>query len=184
MLFIERIFTLLKIGGTAGIIIPQGVLFGSGGAFVEARKKLAEEAELKAVISLPSGVFKPYAGVATAILVFTRGGKTENTWFYQVENDGLSLDDKRQRIDGSELPDVVAQWKARDPRQPGDRKAKHFFVPVQDLRDKQYDLSFNLYHEAEHDEAVYEEPTVILQKLKTLEDKIQEGIVELEGILG
>ena len=83
LLFTERIFTLLRIGGTAGIIIPQGVLFGSGGAFVEARKKLVEEAELKAVISLPSGVFKPYAGVATAILVFTRGGKTEHTWFYQ-----------------------------------------------------------------------------------------------------
>lgn len=183
LLFIERIFTLLTIGGTAGIIIPQGVLFGSGGAFVEARKKLVEEAELKAVISLPSGVFKPYAGVATAILVFTRGGKTENTWFYKVENDGLSLDDKRQRIDGGELPDVVAQWNARDPRQPGDRKAKHFFVPVQELREKKYEFSFNRYHEAEHDETAYEEPKVILQKLKTLEDKIQQGIAELEGIL-
>jgi type I restriction enzyme M protein len=156
LLFAERIFTLLKTGGTAGIIIPQGVLFGSGGAFVEARRKLVEEAELKGVIALPSGVFKPYAGVATAILVFTRGGKTEHTWFYQLENDGLSLDDKRQRITGSELPDVVAQWKARDPQQPGDRKAKHFFVTVQELRDKQYDLSFNRYHKAERDETVYE----------------------------
>lgn len=184
LLFIERIFTLLTIGGTAGIIIPQGVLFGATGAFVEARKKLVEEAELKAVISLPSGVFKPYAGVATAILIFTRGGKTENTWFYQVENDGFTLDDKRQRINDSELPDVVQQWKARDPKQPGVRKEKHFFVPVQELRDKQYDLSFNRYHEAEHDETVYEEPKVILQKLKALEDKIQLGIAELEEILG
>src|SRR5207247_7290260 len=107
LLFTERIFTLLKTGGTAGIVVPQGVLFGSSGAFVEARKKLIEEAELKAVISLPSGVFKPYARVATAILVFTRGGTTENTWFYRIENDGLSLDDKRQRIGGSQLPDVV-----------------------------------------------------------------------------
>ena len=98
LLFTERIFILLKTGGTAGIIVPQGVLFSSGSAFVEARKKLVEEAELKAVISLPSGVFRPYAGVATAILVFTRGGKTEQTWFYQLENDGFSLDDKRQRI--------------------------------------------------------------------------------------
>jgi type I restriction enzyme M protein len=184
LLFTERIFTLLKTGGTAGIIIPQGVLFGSGGAFVEARKKLVEEAELKAVISLPSGVFKPYAGVATAILVFTRGGKTKHTWFYQLENDGLSLDDKRQRIAGSELPGVVARWHARNLQQPGDRKAKHFFVPVQEIRDKQYDLSFNRYHEAEHDETVYEEPKVILQKLKALEDKIQQGIAELEEILG
>jgi type I restriction enzyme M protein len=184
LLFTERIFTLLKTGGTAGIIVPQGVLFGSGGAFLEARKKLVEEAELKAVISLPSGVFKPYAGVATAILVFTRGGKTDNTWFYRVDNDGLSLDDKRQRINGSELPNVVAQWKARDPRHPGDRKAKHFFVPANELRAKNYDLSFNRYHVGEYDETVYEEPKVILQKLKELEDSIQQGIAELEGILG
>jgi type I restriction enzyme M protein len=184
LLFTERIFTLLKIGGAAGIIIPQGVLFGSSGAFVEARKKLTEEAELKAVISLPSGVFKPYAGVATAILVFTRGGKTENTWFYQLENDGLSLDDKRQRIGGSQLPDVVAQWRTRDPQQPSDRKANHFFVTAQEIRDKKYDLSFNRYSEVELDEKVYEEPKVILQKLKTLEAKIQDGISELEGILG
>jgi type I restriction enzyme M protein len=183
LLFTERIFTLLKTGGTAGIIIPQGVLFSSGNAFVDARKKLVEEAELKAVISLPSGVFKPYAGVATAILVFTRGGKTERTWFYRLENDGFSLDDKRQRIPGNELPDVVAQWQARNPQQLGDRKAKHFFVPVQEIRDRQYDLSFNRYYEAEHDEAVYEEPKAILQKLKVLEDKIQQGISELEGIL-
>jgi type I restriction enzyme M protein len=184
LLFTERIFTLLKTGGTAGIIIPQGVLFGSSGAFVEARKKLVEEAELKAVISLPSGVFKPYAGVATAIIVFTRGGKTENTWFYQLENDGLSLDDRRQRIGGSQLPDVVTQWRARDPQQAGDRKANHFFVPAQEIRDKAYDLSFNRYSTVEHGETVYEEPKVILQKLKTLEGKIQQGITELEGILG
>jgi len=184
LLFAERIFTLLKTGGTAGIIVPQGVLFGSASAFVEARKKLVEEAELKAVISLPSGVFKPYAGVATAILVFTRGGNTEHTWFYGIDNDGLSLDDKRQRVDGSELPDVVAQWRVRDPQQPGNRKAKHFFVPVDEIRDKQYDLSFNRYHQAEHDETVYAEPKVILQKLKTLEGKIQQGLAELEGILG
>ena len=113
-----------------------------------------------------------------------RGGKTRHTWFYNLENDGRSLDDKRQRIPGSELPDVVAQWKARDPKQPGDRKAKRFFVPVQEIRDKAYDISFNRYHEAEHDETVYEAPKVILQKLKTLEDKIQTGIEELEGILG
>jgi type I restriction enzyme M protein len=184
LLFTERIFTLLKTGGTAGVIVPQGVLFGSGGAFVEARKKLVEEAELKAVLSLPSGVFKPYAGVATAILVFTRGGKTERTWFYNLENDGLSLDDKRQRVTGSELPDIVVQWKARDPQQASDRKAKHFFVSVQDIRDKGYDLSFKRYHEADRDETIYDEPKVILEKLKVIEDKIQRGIAELEGILG
>jgi type I restriction enzyme M protein len=184
LLFTERIFTLLKIGGTSGIIIPQGVLFGSGGAFVEARKKLVEESELKAVISLPSGVFKPYAGVATAILVFTRGGKTENTWFYEVENDGLSLDDKRQRIGGSQLPDVVAKWRARDARQTSDRRTNHFFVSAQEIRDKSYDLSFNRYSAVKRDETVFEEPKVIVQKLKALENKIQKGIAEFEEILG
>jgi type I restriction enzyme M protein len=184
LLFTERIFTLLKTGGTAGIIIPQGVLFGASGAFVEVRKKLVEEAELKAVISLPSGVFKPYAGVATAILVFTRGGKTENTWFYNLANDGLSLDDKRKRIGGSELPDVVEKWRVRDSQQASDRKANHFFVHAKEIRDKFYDLSFNRYSEVEHDETVYEEPKIILQKLKTLEDRIHQGITDLEGILG
>jgi type I restriction enzyme M protein len=184
LLFTERIFTLLKTGGTAGIIVPQGVLFGAGAAFVKARRKLVEEAELKAVISLPSGVFKPYAGVATAILIFTRGGKTEQTWFYRVTNDGLSLDDKRQRVPGSELPDVVVQWKARDPEQPGDRKQKCFFVPAEEIRDKRFDLSYNRYHEAEHEATPYEEPKVILQTLKTLEGDIQQRIAELEGMLG
>lgn len=190
LLFTERIFTLLKTGGTAGIIIPQGVLFGAGGAFVEARKKLVEESELVAVVSLPSGVFKPYAGVATAILVFTRGRKTRHTWFYNVAKDGYSLDDKRraerkeENALGSDLPDVVLQWNTRNPKQPGDRKANHFFVPVQEIRDEAYDLSFNHYHKAEHDMTVFEEPKVILQKLKTLEDKIQKGIAELEETLG
>jgi type I restriction enzyme M protein len=183
LLFTERIFTLLKTGGTAGVIVPQGVLFGSSGAFVEARKKLVEEAELKAVVSLPSGVFKPYAGVATAILVFTRGGKTRHTWFYNLTNDGMSLDDKRQRISGSELPDVVEKWDARNPNEAGDRKSNFFFVPVQEIREKSYDLSFNRYGEDEHDETEHEDPKDILQNLVTLEDKIQAGIKELQGIL-
>ena len=104
--------------------------------------------------------------------------------FYRVDNDGLSLDDKRQRIPKSDLPDVVAQWKGRNPQEPDDRKAKFFFVPVQEIRDKQYDLSFNRYHVADQDETEYEEPRVILQKLKDLEEKIQTSLAELEGILG
>lgn len=183
LLFTERIFTLLTPGGTAGIIVPQGVLFGAAGAFVEARKKLVEEAELKAVISLPSGVFKPYAGVATAILIFTRGGTTQHTWFYNLTNDGMSLDDKRQRIAGSELPDVVAQWNARNPNEVGDRKSNCFYVPVQEVREKSYDLSFNRFSKVAHDETEHEDPRAILQELKILEDRIQRGIEELEGIL-
>lgn len=93
------------------------------------------------MISLPSGVFKPYAGVATAILVFTRGGKIQHTWFYNLANDGMSLDDKRQRIGGSELPDVVTQWNARNHKEPGDRKLNCFFVFVQEIREKSYGRS-------------------------------------------
>jgi type I restriction enzyme M protein len=122
--------------------------------------------------------------VATAILVFTRGGKTKHTWFYRIDKDGLSLDDKRQRISESDLPDVVTQWKTRNPQEPGDRKARFFFVPVQEIRDKQYDLSFNRYHVAEHDETEYEAPALILQRLKDLEEKIQQGITALEGVVG
>ncbi|MDA3833339.1 MAG: N-6 DNA methylase [Spirochaetales bacterium] len=184
LLFIERIHSLLVTGGTAGIIIPQGVLFGANKAFVDARKLIIEKSELKAVISLPSGVFKPYAGVATAILVFTKGGKTKHTWFYNLENDGLSLDDKRQRIKGSELPDVVEKWNTRDTKKSvGDRQANHFFVPLKELKDTKYDLSFNRYAKVEHEETEYEEPAVILKKLKYIESKIHVGIEELEGIL-
>lgn len=183
LLFLERIFTLLTVGGTAGVIIPQGVLFGSGKAFVEIRKKLVEEAELKAVISLPSGVFKPYAGVSTAILIFTKGGTTENTWFFRVDNDGKTLDDKRQKIDGGELHDVIEKWNTRDPQITSDYKANNFFVSADKLRKKQYDFSFNRYSESEHEETEYEQPTVILNKLRALEDTIQNGIDELESLL-
>ncbi len=184
LLFIERIYTLLVPGGTAGVIIPQGVLSGGNKAFVDARKIIIEKSELKAVISLPSGVFKPYAGVATAILVFTKGGKTKHTWFYNLKNDGLSLDDKRQRIQGSELSGLVEAWKARDPKKDlGDRKANNFFVPAKELKEAKFDLSFNRFAKVKHEETEYEEPAVILEKLKIIENKIQEGIEELEGIL-
>lgn len=182
LLFIERIFNLLKIGGTAGVIIPQGVLFGSGRAFVQARKMIVEQAELKAVISLPSGVFKPYAGVATAILVFTRGGKTNRTWFYDLKNDGLSLDDKRQRIDGSELSEVVQFWKSRDLSSESDFQANNFYVEVEQLREKEYDLSFKKYHKVEFLDATVETPKDILRKLKTLEDEIALSILKLQEI--
>jgi len=115
--------------------------------------------------------------------VFTRGGKTLHTWFYNLKNDGMSLDDKRQRIERSELPDVVVQWSARNPNVPGDRKSNCFFVPVQEIREKSYDLSFNRYGEVEHDETEHEDPKDILDKLAKLEDQIQAGIAELQGIL-
>jgi type I restriction enzyme M protein len=185
LLFVENIFNLLKIGGTAGVIVPQGVLFGSGNAFVEARKILIEKCELKAVIAMPSGVFKPYAGVSTAILVFTKGGETENVWFYDMKSDGYSLDDKRTKQDGfGDLKDIVKQFKKRDQKKTSDRKAKFFFVPKDEIVKENYDLSMSKYKEDVFEEVVYEKPGVILKKLKILESEIGSELKELEGMLG
>lgn len=184
LLFTERIFTMLKTGGTAGIIVPQGVLFGSGRAFVQARKKLVEEAELKAVVTMPSGVFKPYAGVSTAILVFTKGGRTEHTWFYEMESDGYSLDDKRTKLAGhGDLQDIVTKYKKRDPKKDTDRKGKGFFVPREEIAGNNYDLSLNRYKEEVYDEVEYEKPGVILERLEEIEGEIIDEIKNLRELV-
>ncbi|MFE4241922.1 type I restriction-modification system subunit M [Peribacillus butanolivorans] len=185
LLFVENIYNLLKMGGTAGVIVPQGVLFGSGKAFVEARKILVEKCELKAVINLPSGVFKPYAGVSTAILIFTKGGETENVWFYDMEGDGYSLDDRRIKLEGyGDLQDIVAQYKKRDSRIVSDRKDKFFFVPKKEVVAEKYDLSMSRYKVDVFEEVVYEKPAVILTKLKEMESEINTELSELEEMLG
>lgn len=148
LLFIENIYNLLRMGGTAGVIVPQGVLFGSGKAFVDARKILIYKCELKAVITMPSGVFKPYAGVSTAILIFTKGGDTENVWFYNMLDDGYSLDDKRTKKEGyGELQDIVTQFKNRDSKKDSNRTEKFFFVSKDEIVEEKYDLSMSKYKE-------------------------------------
>ncbi|KIL72339.1 type I restriction-modification system subunit M [Bacillus badius] len=185
LLFMENIYNLLKMGGTAGVIVPQGVLFGSGKAFVEARKILVEKCELKAVITMPSGVFKPYAGVSTAILIFTKGGETENVWFYDMQSDGYSLDDKRTKLEGyGDLQDIVTQYKNRDPQKNSDRKEKFFFVPKKEIVEEKYDLSISKYKEDVYEEVVYEKPELIIAKLKDTENEIQKELIVLEGMLG
>ncbi len=184
LLFVERIFRMLKPGGSAGIIVPQGVLFGSGKAFVAARKMIVEGAELKAVITMPSGVFKPYAGVSTAILIFTKGGVTEHTWFYGMESDGYSLDDKRAKLEGNgDLADIVVRYKKRDPKKDTDRTAKCFFVPKQEIVDNGYDLSYSKYREEVYEEVQYDPPAVIIGRLEELEKEIQDGLKELKGMV-
>ena len=181
LLFVENIYNLLKMGGTAGVIVPQGVLFGSGKAFVEARKILIEKCELKAVITMPSGVFKPYAGVSTAILIFTKGGETENVWFYDMLSDGYSLDDKRTKLEGyGDLQDIVTQYKKRDQQKESDRKEKFFFVPKDEIVGENYDLSMSKYKEDVFEEVVYEKPEVILEKLCAMEDEISRELIELK----
>lgn len=196
LLFIERIYNLLKMGGTAGVVVPQGVLFGTGKAFVQARKLMIENSELKAVITAPSGVFKPYAGVSTALLIFTKGGETEKVWFYDMESDGYSLDDKRAPLklaDGSDdygdLQDIVSKYQSRDSKTKSDRKEKFFFVPKAEIVEESYDLSFSRYKEEVFDEIVYEKPEIILAKLigedgsGGLEEEIVLGLKELKELL-
>jgi type I restriction enzyme M protein len=184
LLFIERIFNMLKMGGTAAVIVPQGVLFGSGKAFVQARKKIVEEAELKAVITMPSGVFKPYAGVSTAILVFTKGGETTHTWFYEMQSDGYSLDDKRNKLEGyGDLQDIIAKFRNRDPKKNNDRTQKCFFIPKDELRENHYDLSLGKYKEEIYQEREYESPSEIIRKLSAIEKEIQSSLLNLKELL-
>lgn len=207
LLFVENIYRLLKTGGTAGVIVPQGVLFGSGSAFKTLRQLLVERCDLKAVITLPSGVFKPYAGVSTAILLFTKvwGQKdkitqpaTENVWFYEMVADGYSLDDKRAKQEGfGDLQDIITCYHARNATTDTDRTAKYFMVPRSEIEAKSYDLSLSRYKEDVFEEVHYDAPDVILDRLIQAEvgnvgeaelAMVQRGIVrellELRGMVG
>ena len=185
LLFVALFLRLLKVGGRAAVIVPDGVLFGSSKAHKGIRKSLVEEHKLEGVISMPSGVFRPYAGVSTAILIFTKtgAGGTDHVWFYDMEADGLSLDDKRQPVEQNDIPDILQRWKARAPEQESDRKSKAFFVPKDEIQDNSYDLSINRYKEIEYEEVEYEPPSLILQQLRALEDEIRADLDELEGLL-
>jgi len=182
LLFVERIFTMLKMGGTSAVIVPQGVLFGSGNAFVTLRKMLIEKAELKAVMAMRCGGIKPYAGVSTAILIFTKGGETNKVWFYDMQADGYTLDDKRNKIDTSDLLDILTQYKTCNEKKENNRKAKYFFVPKDEILENDYDLSINKYIEEVYQEVSYENPQLILAKLESIESSIQSGLTELKEL--
>ena len=154
LLFLALFLQLLETGGRAAVIVPDGVLFGSSKAHRELRRMLVEEQKLDAVVKLPSGVFKPYAGVSTAILFFTRtdSGGTDDVWFYDVRADGFSLDDKRNAIEADDLPDVLSRWQDLAPEQDRARTEQSFLVPKADIVAEGYDLSLNCYREIEHDE--------------------------------
>lgn len=173
LLFLENILNLLENGGTAGVIIPQGVLFGSNKASISLKKILLEKSSLKAVICMPSGIFRPYAGVSTAIIIFTKGEETQNVWFYNMENDGYSLDDKRSKFenDSGDLQDIIVQYKNRF-SSPSDRKNKHFFVSRTEIESENYDLSFNTYKSISIEKIDLDKPEVILEKINILEAEI------------
>jgi type I restriction enzyme M protein len=185
LLFVALMLRMLKLGGRAACIVPDGVLFGSSNAHRALRGLLVDENQLEAVISMPAGVFKPYAGVSTAIVIFTKGGKTERVWFYKMESDGFSLDDKRDKIgDGlGDLPDIREKWFVREKAKTNDRKAKNFFVPVKEIQDNKYDLSISRYRETEYEEAQYDPPKDILRRLRSLDDEVRRDMDELEAML-
>ena len=187
LLFIGLILRMLKVGGRSATIVPDGVLFGSSKAHVQLRQHLIENNQLEAVISLPSGVFRPYAGVSTAIIIFAKGGKTESVFFYDVQSDGRTLDDKRSRIgDGTgDMPDVQARYRqwCEGSGDFSDRTATSFEVSCDDIRSQGYDLSINRYKEQIHAAETHDDPKAILQRLKRLEDEIQTDLNQLEALL-
>jgi type I restriction enzyme M protein len=186
LLFVALILRMLKPAGRAAVIVPQGVLFGGSKAHLGLRKHLLDDNQVEAVVSLPGGVFKPYAGVATAILLFTKSGRTEEVWFYDVESDGRSLDDRRTLLDDhdGDLRDVREKWAEREKQKPTDRAAKCFAVPAQEIRDGGYDLTVGRYRKAVHEDQKYESPKKIIGHLRVIEQEILTGLASLEGKIG
>lgn len=183
ILFLELMFNILANGGTCAVIVPDGVLFGNSNAHKLIRQKLLKECRLDAVVSMPSGVFKPYAGVSTAVLVFTKGEPTKKVWFYGMTSDGYSLDDKRTFIDGKgNIPDIINKFNDRFSQKFEDRKAKCFFVPMAEIESNNFDLSISKYRDFEYKEVVYEEPEVIKQKILELENQIIKTLKEIPTI--
>ncbi|MCG7870982.1 MAG: type I restriction-modification system subunit M [Candidatus Thiodiazotropha lotti] len=197
LLFVAQILRMLKTGGRSATIVPQGVLFGSSKAHQSLRKLLIEDNQLEAVINLPSGVFKPYAGVATAILIFTKGGQTDHVWFYDLLDDGFTLDDKRDALYRDEqgnplqfagdLPKVLEAWRQRD-KSVGDsdqniRTAASFWVAKDEISGNKYDFSINRYKEVVYVEEEYDPPKEILGRMKALEKEVMQEMDELEGML-
>jgi len=183
LLFVNRIMNLLRVGGRAGVIVPDGVLFGSSNAHRDMRKMLVEECELQGIVKLPAGVFRPYAGVSTAVLVFVNGGKTEHVWYYDMQTDGYSLDDKREKVAENDIPDVIARWRGREPERDTDRTEPAFFVSVGEIRENKYDLSINRYKEVAYEEVAYDSPARILANLREVESGILRDLDELDELL-
>ena len=186
LLFMALFLRMLQTGGRAAVIVPDGVLFGSSNAHQQIRKILVEDQKLQAIISMPSGVFKPYAGVSTAILFFTKtnSGGTDHVWFYDMKQDGFSLDDKRTpQPDKSDLPDILQRWKNLAGEKSRTRTDQSFLVPKADIVANNYDLSLNRYKEVVHEVVDHDSPKKILTRLAKLEDEIAKGRKELEGLL-
>lgn len=185
LLFLALFLRVLQKGGRAAVIVPDGVLFGSSKAHKQIRKEIIDNHKLQAVVSMPSGVFKPYAGVSTAILFFTKtgAGGTDNVWFYDMKADGYSLDDKRQPVENNDIPDIIARYENLAAETDRKRTEQSFFVPVQEIIDNGYDLSINKYKEVVYEKVEYEPTEVIFGKIEALETEIQSELGELKKLL-
>ena len=185
LLFLALFLRILKKGGRGAVIVPDGVLFGSSNAHKQIRKEIIDNNKLDAVISMPSGVFKPYAGVSTAILVFTKTGSggTDKVWFYDMKADGYSLDDKRQEVSENDIPDIINRYNNLDAEVDRKRTDQSFFVPVEDIVANDYDLSINKYKEVVYEKVEYEPTDVIMEKIEAIESEIQTEFAELKKLL-
>ena len=185
LLFLALFLRTLKVGGRCASIVPDGVLFGSTKGHKDIRKEIVENHKLEAIISMPSGVFKPYAGVSTAIMIFTKTntGGTDKVWFYDMKADGYSLDDKRVEIEDNDINDIIERFNNLDKEVDRKKTEQSFFVDVEDIRENGYDLSINKYKEIVYEEVVYDAPQVIMNRVKELEKEIAVGLEELERML-
>lgn len=185
LLFLALFVRMLQTGGRCASIVPDGVLFGNSTGHKAIRKELIDNHRLEAVISMPSGVFQPYSGVSTAILIFTKtnAGGTDKVWFYDMKADGYSLDQKRNEVAESDIPDVVARFHNLAAEEERTRKEQSFLVPVDEIREKGYDLSINKYKEVEREVVVYDAPEVIMERIEQLENEIQSALNELKKML-
>lgn len=185
LLFLALFLRIMKNGGRAAVIVPDGVLFGSSKAHKQIRQEIIDNHKLDAVISMPSGVFKPYAGVSTAILIFTKtgAGGTDNVWFYDMKADGYSLDDKRQPVKENDIEDIIKRFHNLEEEKDRKRTEQSFFVDVEEIRENDFDLSINKYKEIEYEEVHYDPPAVILDRIEKMEEEVQKELKELRKML-
>lgn len=185
LLFLALFLRLLKKGGQCACIVPDGVLFGSSKAHQSIRRELVEQHQLRAVISMPSGVFRPYAGVSTAVLIFTKtaAGGTGNVWFYDMQADGFSLDDKRTPVAQNDIPDIIARFAALEKEKDRARTERSFFVQKEEIVANGYDLSLNKYKQVEYTPVEYPPTQQLMTELHELEMQISAGLAELEEML-
>lgn len=186
LLFLGLMLRMLKTGGRCAVIVPDGVMFGSSTAHKQIRQEIIEKHKLDAVIKMPSGVFKPYAGVSTAVLLFTKTGSggTDNVWFYDMQADGFSLDDKRSPVEENDIPDILQRFHNIEGEAKRKRMDKCFLVPFKEIKANDWDLSINRYKEVVYEEMEYAEPADIISDIKELDAERTEALKALEELLG